>query len=89
VWAAPRGVYSNPGPDLHAFRAAAYLALGRMEEAKSEVDRLMAVAKNQRIWAGNLQALASAMAASDRSFVYDPGMLCCGGDWMLFPAPDE
>jgi len=89
VWAAPRGVYSNPGPDLHAFSAAAHLALGRMEEAKREIDCVVAVAKNQRIWAGNLQSLASAVEKGDRSFVYDPGVLCCGGDWTLFPAPDE
>jgi len=89
VWAAPRGVYSNPGPDLYAFRAAGNLALGRLDEAKRDVEQVLAVARGQAIWAGNLQSLASAIEGGDRSFVYDPGELCCGSDWTLFPAPDE
>jgi hypothetical protein len=60
-----------------------------MNEARRDVNRVIGMAKGQAIWAGNLQSLAAAVEDGNRSFVYDPGSLCCGGDWTLFPTPDE
>ena len=81
VWVDP---YTNESP--YAFRAAAELALGRFDAAKAHLDRVVEASKTQGLWAGHLDRLGRAVAAKDRTFVYDPGKL--PGDWVLFPSPD-
>jgi hypothetical protein len=89
AWARPRGVYDYQSPNLPAFRAAAFLALGRFSEAKAEVSKVLAESQENAIWAGNLHALESAIDRNDRSFVYDPGLPYQGFmEWSPFPRPE-
>ena len=88
MWSSPRGVYDYESPDLPAFRAAALLALGRIDEARAQAAKVTRTSQERAIWAGNLEALNSAIRRNDRSFVYDPGIPYDGFfDWSLFPAP--
>jgi tetratricopeptide (TPR) repeat protein len=85
VWSSPRGTFSNPGADFYAFRAAAELALGRLDEAGEHVK-----SAGRALWAHNVQGLARAVGAGDRSFVYDPGNDLVNTDnWKLFPSSEE
>jgi tetratricopeptide (TPR) repeat protein len=85
VWSSPRGTFSNPGADFYAFRAAAELALGRLDEAREHVK-----SARSALWANNLQGLARAVGAGDRSFIYDPGDDLVNTDnWKLFPSSEE
>ncbi|WP_143393236.1 hypothetical protein [Fimbriiglobus ruber] len=88
AWSSPRGVYSYQSPEVPAFRAAARLALGQFEEARTEADVVLATSRERRMWIDNLDQLDAAVQRRDRSFVYDPGPMCCGWAWSLFP-PDE
>jgi len=86
VWSSPRGVYNYFDDDIYAFRAAAELALGEFDAAKTDADKVVKAASEHAIWAGHLSELQQAVTARNREFVYDPGS-SCGGDWVLFPAP--
>lgn len=87
LWEQPREVYTYHNDNLHAFRAAAELALGRPDEAKADLDAVVAAGKSHGLWAGNLDRLARAVAAQDRTFVYDPGKL--PSDWTLLQTGPE
>jgi hypothetical protein len=84
VWASPRGIYSYVDDDIYAFRAAAELALGRFDAAKSDADKAVAANAKQAMRAGNLDKLKQAADSQDQNFIYDPGTLNCGGGWSLF-----
>ncbi|HEY2585191.1 MAG TPA: hypothetical protein VGI81_05450 [Tepidisphaeraceae bacterium] len=87
LWEKPRGVYTYHNDNLHAFRAAAELALGRFGEAKVDLDRVVVAGKTQGLWAGNLDQLGRAVAAKDQTFVYQPGKVI--SDWTLLPPATE
>jgi hypothetical protein len=89
AWSQPRGVYSNPGDDLHAFRAASELALGRVDEARQSVAFVWPKYRQGGLWAGNLEALHRAVIMGDRTFVYDPGNFGAIDKWKLFPSSNE
>ncbi|MEZ5942458.1 MAG: hypothetical protein R3C18_13775 [Planctomycetaceae bacterium] len=73
-WSHPQGIYTSVSRDIPAFRAAALLRLGRFEEAEKECDIVLAQSADRRLKAGNLNALAQAIADKDKTFVYDPGI---------------
>lgn len=88
-WSRPEGVYDYPSKDLPAFRAAALLQLGQIEEAKSAIAKVLAAEKKSRLWAGNLDQLHAAIKRGDREYIYDPGQVYEGfGQWKLFPPPE-
>ncbi len=86
LWERPRGLYDYHNDNLHAFRAAAELALGRFDEARADLDRVVTAGKTQGLWVGNLDRLANAITARDRTFVYNAGNL--PSEWSLLP-PSE
>jgi hypothetical protein len=88
VWSSPHGVYSNPGDDFYVFRAAAELALGHLDKARKDIDFVCNNHRGSAMWAGNLQELQRAVAAGDRSFVYNPGSLLNIDNWTLFPSSE-
>lgn len=89
MWSSPRGAYDYESPDLPAFRAAAFLSLGELDEAKVQAAKVTKTSQERAIWAGNLERLNAAIERNDRSFVYNPGTPYDGMfDWDMFPAPD-
>jgi tetratricopeptide (TPR) repeat protein len=82
VWSPRREAESNSA----VFQAAAELALGRVDEAKTDIDFFLNKHKGSDLWSENLRELRRAAAAGNRSFVYDPGNLARDIDnWTLFP----
>jgi hypothetical protein len=71
VWSAFRPQVS--GHDFHALRAAAELALGRLAEAKADVDFIAEKIRTEKMPVENFDELQQAVAAGDRSFVYHYG----------------
>ena len=68
VWSAFRPQIS--GHDFHALQAAAELALGRLAEAKADVDFIAEKIRTVGMPVENFDELQQAVAAGDRSFVY-------------------
>ncbi|HUO09651.1 MAG TPA: hypothetical protein VM008_15180 [Phycisphaerae bacterium] len=64
-------------------RAAANLALGNQQSAQSDLSLLDSL--KTKTWAQNLPALQSAVAANNRSFLYDPGPT--PAPFEIFPLP--
>lgn len=86
VWEKPRGAYTYHNDNLHAFRAAAYLALGNFDQANANLERVMKASKSQGLWARNLDLLAAAVNSKDQSFVYDASGNV--SEWVLFEPPE-
>jgi hypothetical protein len=80
------GTKRSHNDNLHAFKAAAELTLGELDEASADMNKVKAAAKTQYLWAGNLDQLDHAVLTQDQTFVYDPGNFPT--DWKLFPAED-
>ena len=81
LWEKPRGVYTYHNENLNAFKAAAELALGKFDEAESD---LQIVLKGRGLWVRNLDQLRRAVKSNDQGFVYDAGKLS-SVDWTPFP----
>ena len=82
-------VMAPPGDNnATAFRAAAELALGNIDEARSHINFICNNHKGSMLWADHLQALQQAAARGDSSFIYDPGNLVNLDNWTLFPSSE-
>lgn len=87
VWSSPQGVHSNPGEEYLVFRAAALLALGKLDEARTDMRTLYSQLKGRtNIWAKNLDALERAVEAGDSAFIYNPGNGAPLRHWEMFPS---
>jgi hypothetical protein len=85
LWELPREGYSADD-NIHAFRAAAELALGRFAGATAALHRLDGV-NTQSLWTGNLEQLKEAVDSRIKNFIYDPGPPVT--EWVLFPALEQ